>query len=262
MPWELLPLIPMGIIAGLLAGLLGIGGGLVFSPLLLGLGLPPHQALATSTLAILPTTFAGSWTHLRNGSLPLGGAAAIGAGALAGGLLFSHLGSGLEGWLLLGLQSLMYLVLSLVIEPRNPLPGQDAMAAPLLPLGPLALVGLVAGCASGMLGVGGGLVMVPLMVRGLAVRVYTAIRLSTLAVFASAAVSAPTFLADGRGNLVMALVLGISAGLGAGWSAQRLQRVSEARLVWLVRLFCLLLAIDAGRRAIGLVLVHPVGIGA
>ena len=47
-PWELLPLIPMGIIAGLLAGLLGIGGGLVFSPLLLGLGLAPHQALATS----------------------------------------------------------------------------------------------------------------------------------------------------------------------------------------------------------------------
>jgi uncharacterized membrane protein YfcA len=261
MPWELLPLIPLGIIAGLLAGLLGIGGGLVFSPLLLGLGLPPHQALATSTLAILPTTFAGSWTHLRNGSLPLRGAGAIGLGALAGGLLFSHLGGGLQGWLLLGLQSLMYLVLSLVIEPRSPLPGQDGTAAP-LPLGPLALVGLVAGCASGMLGVGGGLVMVPLMVRGLAVRVYTAIRLSTLAVFASAAVSSLTFWADGRGNLVMALVLGLSAALGARWSAQRLQRVSEARLVWLLRLFCLLLAIDAGRRALGLVLVHPVGLGA
>jgi uncharacterized membrane protein YfcA len=259
MPWELLPLIPMGIIAGLLAGLLGIGGGLVFSPLLLGLGLPPHQALATSTLAILPTTFAGSWTHLRNGSLPLRGAAAIGLGALAGGLVFSHWGGGLAGWLLLALQSLMYLVLSLVIEPRSPLPGQDG-TAPRLPLGPLALVGLVAGCASGMLGVGGGLVMVPLMVRGLAVRVYTAIRLSTLAVFSSAAVSSTTFLNDGRGNLVMALVLGLSAGLGARWSAQRLQRVSEARLVWLLRLFCLLLAVDSGRRAIGL-LLPPIGAG-
>jgi len=255
-PWELLPLIPMGIIAGLLAGLLGIGGGLVFSPLLLGLGLAPHQALATSTLAILPTTFAGSWTHWRNGNLPLRGAAAIGLGALGGGLLFSHLGSGLQGWLLLGLQALMYLALSLVIEPNNPLPGEDGTATPLR-LGPLALVGLVAGCASGMLGVGGGLVMVPLMVRGLAVRVYTAIRLSTLAVFASAAASSATFLADGRGNLSMALVLGLSAGLGARWSAQRLQRVSEARLVWLLRLFCLLLAIDSGRRALGLLLASP-----
>jgi uncharacterized membrane protein YfcA len=118
-------------------------------------------------------------------------------------------------------------------------------------------VGLVAGCASGMLGVGGGLVMVPLMVRGLAVRVYTAIRLSTLAVFAAAAVSSTTFLADGRGNLAMALVLGLSAGLGARWSAQRLQRVSEARLVWLLRLFCLVLALDSGRRALGLLLASP-----
>ncbi|MCX5944656.1 MAG: sulfite exporter TauE/SafE family protein [Cyanobacteria bacterium] len=261
MAWELLPLVPFGIIAGLLAGLLGIGGGLVFSPLLLAMGLPPHQALATSTLAILPTTFAGSWTHLRNGTLPLRAAGAIGLGALAGGLLFSHLGGFLAGWLLLGLQAVMYLALSLVIEPRSPLPGQDSMLPP-LPLGPLALVGLVAGCASGMLGVGGGLVMVPLMVRGLAVRVYTAIRLSTLAVFASAAVSSATFLADGRGNLIIALVLGLSAGLGARWSAQRLQRVSEARLVWLLRLFCLLLAIDAGRRAIGLVLFPLAGSGA
>ena len=64
-PWELLPLIPLGIIAGLLAGLLGIGGGLVFSPLLLGLGLAPHQALATSTLAILPTTFAGNIRYIK-----------------------------------------------------------------------------------------------------------------------------------------------------------------------------------------------------
>ena len=63
-------LVPLGILAGLLSGLLGIGGGLVFSPLLLLLGLSPHQALATSTLAIVPTTAGGSWEHLRHGRLP------------------------------------------------------------------------------------------------------------------------------------------------------------------------------------------------
>ena len=68
---QLLPVLPLGLLAGVLSGLLGIGGGLVFSPLLLLLGLEPHQALATSTLAIVPTTLAGSAVHLRNGSLPL-----------------------------------------------------------------------------------------------------------------------------------------------------------------------------------------------
>ena len=66
----LLPLLPLGILAGLLSGLLGIGGGLIFAPLLLAMGLSPHQALATSTLAIVPTTLAGSWTHLRTGAIP------------------------------------------------------------------------------------------------------------------------------------------------------------------------------------------------
>ena len=79
--WSLLPLVPLGLLAGLLSGLLGIGGGLIFSPLLLLLGLDPHQALATSSLAIVPTTLGGTWSHLRSRSLPLGPSLAIGLGA-------------------------------------------------------------------------------------------------------------------------------------------------------------------------------------
>ena len=66
---EALTMVPVGLVAGVLSGFLGIGGGLVFSPLLLLLGLGPHQALATSTLAIVPTTAAGTLTHLRSGRL-------------------------------------------------------------------------------------------------------------------------------------------------------------------------------------------------
>jgi uncharacterized membrane protein YfcA len=45
MPWAMLSLLlPLGALAGLLSGLLGIGGGLIFSPLLLLMGLGAHQA--------------------------------------------------------------------------------------------------------------------------------------------------------------------------------------------------------------------------
>ena len=57
--WDVPILIALGLLAGGLAGLLGIGGGLIFAPLLLWLDLPPHQALATSSFAI-----AVSYTHL------------------------------------------------------------------------------------------------------------------------------------------------------------------------------------------------------
>lgn len=246
----LLPLLPLGLLAGLLSGLLGIGGGLIFSPLLLLVGLEPHQALATSTLAIVPTTAGGTWSHLRRRRLPLGPSLVIALTAATSGALFSHRGQGLSAPLLLALQALMYLVLVFTIAPRTAGesdPTSDQVSRP-----GLALVGSVAGLATGLLGVGGGLVMVPLMVRCLSVPIQLAIRLSTLAVLASASVASCQFLVDGRGQWGVALVLGATAALGARWSASRLDRVPERWLVTLLRGLSLLLALDSGRRALAL----------
>ena len=66
MTWSLLSLVPLGLLTGLLSGVLGIGGGLVFSPLLLLVGLDPHHALATSTLAIVPTGLGGTLAHVQS----------------------------------------------------------------------------------------------------------------------------------------------------------------------------------------------------
>jgi len=250
--WSLLPLVPLGLLAGLLSGLLGIGGGLIFSPLLLLLGLDPHQALATSSLAIVPTTLGGTWSHLRSRSLPLGPSLAVALGAASSSALFSHLGRSAHGALLLGLQAAMYGVLTLVLQPGALEHDTHHPPAPGLP--GLALVGLVAGLASGLLGLGGGLVMVPLMVTLLRQPVRLAVRLSTLAVLASATVAAPVFVADGRGLLPVAALLGGISALGASWSAAQLNRVGEGTLVWLLRAMTALLALDSARRALALAL--------
>lgn len=253
MLWSLLPYLPLGLLAGLLSGLLGIGGGLIFSPLLLLAGLDPHQALATSTLAIVPTTFGGTWAHLRGGTLPWRGALAIGLGAALGAGLFSRVGSSLHGWMLLALQALMYGLLACTLQPpAEALPTEQADRP--LPLAGLTAVGLVAGLATGLLGLGGGLVMVPLMLRLLAVPIRLAIRFSTLGVLVSAAVASATFLADGRGLLPVGLALGGTAALAARWAAARLERVPEASLVWMLRLLTVALALDSGRRAVALAL--------
>jgi uncharacterized membrane protein YfcA len=251
MLWSLLPYLPLGLLAGLLSGLLGIGGGLVFSPLLLLAGLDPHQALATSTLAIVPTTLGGTWAHLRSHSLPWRGGLAIALGAGLGAGLFSRVGLAMQGWHLLALQALMYGVLAVTIRPRSAL---ATPASPSANLAGLAGVGWVAGLATGMLGVGGGFVMVPLMVQLLKVPIHLAIRFSTLAVLASASVASTTFHADGRGLLPVGLVLGATAAIAARWSASRLDHVGEAQLVWMLRALTLGLAIDSGRRALALLL--------
>ena len=73
----------LGLAAGLLAGLFGVGGGIVFVPALIALGLDHHEAIGTSLLAIVPTVLVGTWSQSRYGNvrwraaLVLGLAAAI-----------------------------------------------------------------------------------------------------------------------------------------------------------------------------------------
>jgi hypothetical protein len=139
-------------------------------------------------------------------------------------------------------------VLAFTIRPRSRLRSAGTASLPSWPA--LAAVGSVAGLTSGLLGVGGGLVMVPLLVQGLALDVHRAVRLSTLAVLASSLAAGTAFLGEGRGQLLIGLVLGGTAALGARWSAARLHRLKEAQLVWLLRGLTLLVACDSGRRAV------------
>ena len=55
--------IALGLAAGVLAGMFGVGGGILFVPTLLALGLGQLEAQGTSLLAILPTVLAGAWNQ-------------------------------------------------------------------------------------------------------------------------------------------------------------------------------------------------------
>jgi len=77
--------IVVGVVAGALAGLFGVGGGIVFVPaLVFVLGLTQLHAEATSLLAILPTAAVGSWRQLRYGNVRIGPALLVGLGTIAG----------------------------------------------------------------------------------------------------------------------------------------------------------------------------------
>jgi uncharacterized membrane protein YfcA len=116
---------------------------------------------------------------------------------------------------------------------------------------------MVAGMATGLLGLGGGLVMVPLMVQLMQVPIHLAIRFSTLAVLTSASVASTNFLLDGRALLPIGMLLGGTAAVAARWSAARLDRVSDGQLTLLLRALTLLLALDSGRRALALLMSRP-----
>ena len=277
MPWWDVPiLISLGLLAGSLAGLLGIGGGLIFAPVLLWLNLPPHQAIATSSFAIVPTALAGTIVHLQSGSLPTRSALAIGLAGFGSALIFGGLGGLAAGWMLLAMQTTVYVLLAFSIkeppkaernedevedaekvedaeieqEIEKPLCSeQEETSAPLL-----AGVGCIAGWTAGMLGLGGGLVLVPLMSGPFAVPIHQAIRLSTVAVLCSASAASLQFLHEGRGIPWMGLILGSVAAVAAQWTARSLDLFDSTVLVRCLRGLAIVLAIDSSRRTIQLLL--------
>jgi uncharacterized protein len=83
--WALLAAGALGLVAGVLAGLFGVGGGILFVPTLtLVLGLTQLHAEASSLLAILPTAAAGAWRQRTYGNVRWRPALVVGVAAIAG----------------------------------------------------------------------------------------------------------------------------------------------------------------------------------
>lgn len=78
----------IGAAAGVIAGMLGVGGGILFVPgLVLGVGLSQVEAEATSLLAIIPVALLGAWRQRHYGNVRLGDAVLVGALAVPGALV-------------------------------------------------------------------------------------------------------------------------------------------------------------------------------
>jgi hypothetical protein len=72
----------LGLAAGVLAGMFGVGGGILFVPTLVALGLDQHDAIGTSLLAIIPTALVGTWRQARYSNVRWKAGAVLGIAAV------------------------------------------------------------------------------------------------------------------------------------------------------------------------------------
>lgn len=96
------PLVLVGVVAGILSGLIGIGGGVIIVPVLVFLfGMSQHQAQGT-TLALMvpPIGLLGAWAYYRQGYVDLKVALMLCAGFVAGSLLGARFATGLSDGIL------------------------------------------------------------------------------------------------------------------------------------------------------------------
>lgn len=161
-----LAMVLTGLVAGVLAGLLGVGGGIVIVPVLdavLGsLGVDPavrlHVAVATSLATIIPTSLASSRAHYRRGAVDLDvtrfWAPFVLLGSVAGTVLATRLSGATLALIFAGLALLVAIKLLLPLEGV-----QLSKSVPRTVFGALPPAGI--GLLSSMLGIGGGTLSVP-----------------------------------------------------------------------------------------------------
>lgn len=159
----------LGAVAGVLAGLLGVGGGLVLVAALAWLlpsqGVPEHAAmhaaLATSLASIIITATASAYAHHRRGSVLWPSIAWLLPGILIGGWFGADLASHLSGEVLRRFVAFYCLLAAAQLSLNWPRARPTHAGSPRG--GALTLAGIVIGVVSALVGIGGGSMTVPLL---------------------------------------------------------------------------------------------------
>lgn len=149
----------LGLLAGVLSGLFGVGGGFIVVPLLIRFGLPTRRAAATSLAAVIPIACAALVPYWFDHQVHGAAAALLFAGSMTGTLLGTNL---LRRVPVKAIQYLFVaiLLLAAVRLAITVVSGEQRQMTWKIDLG-LAVLGMMTGILSGLLGVGGGFIMVP-----------------------------------------------------------------------------------------------------
>ncbi len=210
-----------GLAGGTLAGLFGIGGGVVLVPLLsLLLSVDQHRAQGISLAVLLLPINLAAVLHYRRQGVPLRWdvvapmAAGFVPGVLAGALAANHLpGPGLR-MIFAGFLAVVA-VRMLLQKPKSDGGAGDVLEIPAFRLRAVA-IGLAGGALSGLLGIGGGLVLIPLMGAFLAMRQHEAQLASLALLLLPLGLPAVWIYARTQGGLPWGILMGIALGFVLG----------------------------------------------
>lgn len=277
-----LSLILLGGVAGLFSGLFGVGGGFILTPMLIFMGIPPTVSVATSTNMIVASSFSGFLSHLKHKRVDV----AMGNCLIVGGLGGVFLGI----WIFSILQrvgqvdlmiTLLYVSLlttisilmmrearSMILARRR---GQTTEAHSLtlpkwvinlpwqrdfprsnvrhsiwLPVG----LGALSGILVGLLGVGGGFIMIPMMIYILRMPLSVTVGTSLFQIiFITGVATILHALTTHSVDIVLAALLLVGSTIGAQYGVRFSHRIPTYLLRAMMA--CLLLIV-AGRLAYGL----------
>jgi uncharacterized protein len=244
----------VGALAGLLAGLFGVGGGILIVPgLVLLLRMEQRRAHGTSLAAIIPIAASGILGFALRDSVDWVAAALLSVGAMAGALLGTRALQRLRpralriGFALF----LLATAVRLLLETPEAI-GRGSLDPPMV-VG-LLVLGVVAGTLAGLFGVGGGILIIPVLVLLFAVPDAVAKGTSLVVILPTALVGTARNFVYGNADLPLATATGLSGVVTAYLGSQVAVRLDP-------RVSAVLFAILLVAVAIRMLLVRDEGRG-
>ncbi len=201
---QIIALLVTGVGVGFASGLLGVGGCFIMVPVqywaLKSIGVDPtiaiRVAFGTNLLVVLPTALSGSITHHKKGAVIWKAGVVLGItgaiGAFAGGFIASHL-PGNVLTVAFGVAVILGALRMLTARPPQ------IIEEPSESLAAYILWGFPLGIISGIIGIGGGVLMVPIMVFFLKFKMHQAVGTSTALMIFTAIGGSLSFLINGLG---------------------------------------------------------------
>jgi uncharacterized membrane protein YfcA len=197
-------LIVTGLCAGTASGIFGVGGGALMTPvqyfLYTGSGmdgtLATRLAFGTSLAVMLPTMISSATGHHRRGAVNWKAAVPMGCAAILGGLIGGTLAAHLPGHILRIIFALMVTAMALrMIWHIHACPVCEPRGSTVIYL----IIGIFIGIVSGIAGIGGGVLLVPILVIALGYPIHSAVGTSSACLIFSSAGAVTAYIFNGIG---------------------------------------------------------------
>jgi uncharacterized membrane protein YfcA len=272
-------ILSLGGVAGILAGMFGVGGGFLMTPFLIFIGVPPAIAVASSANQIIAASFSGFLAHFRRSNVDI----RMGAVMIIGGLIGSSFGVYLFSILKdIGQIDLVISVCYVVflgtigsmmahesiklivskhkghpIKPRNknnwlvslPLPfvmefpRSEIKISVIIPV----LIGIFSGVLVSLMGIGGGFIIIPAMIYVLGMRTSVVIGTSLLqTVFVTANVTFLQSISTHTVDIILAVLMLASSVIGAQFGTRLGMKFPSEQLRAMLAIMVLLVVIKMG----------------
>ncbi len=237
----MLRLAGIGLVVGFFSGLFGVGGGIVLVPLLIVVvGFAQRRASGTSLAAVLPTSIAGMIAYASHGSVDwiAGGLMAAGAigGSLLGTWLLHRIHQTVLRWIFVAFLVLVAIRMLFLVPDRSALLDFTPWV-----IAGLLVLGLVTGLLSGLLGIGGGVFVVPMLMLVFGIGDLVAKGTSLLMMIPTAITGTIANVRRGHADLGAAAVIGclsVPASIGGAALAWAVPPLLGSILFALLLVYC------------------------